>query len=274
MSRLNFLVVLSFILVGCVSPTPRTILNINIFDQLQGTWGPEFRTERTTVLSHWLHQHSPDLVVMQEARGVLPGAEGGGADSVDGILLRDLYPYRRYVHEMTGADGASYGYWMGAKAQPVKEWKDGFAFPGGVARMTEAALWKSTAKCVGVLSLHLSYQNTTVRQLEAQWILDWLSAHKVDCENWLVMGDFNADAESKEIQILMNGGLVSLVKNKKPTVGAFNPIRQIYGKDIPSQTIDWIFATAEVTGAARVVFDQPVEGQWISDHAGVWGKIR
>jgi endonuclease/exonuclease/phosphatase family metal-dependent hydrolase len=277
MSR--FFVLLTFflsipLLHACDGTTPKTVLNLNVFDQLQGQWEPDFRAKRMAVLAQWVHKQSPDLVVFQEAKGELPGASGGGGDSSDIEALKDIYPYRKYVHEMTGADGASYGYWMGAKSAPRKEWSDGFAFPGGVARKTQAAVWGQDNDCVGVLSLHLSYQNTSVRQLEAKWVLDWIDQHKVDCPNWLVMGDFNADQEDAEIQILTQAGLRSTVVEKKPTVGAFNPIRQIYGKDIPSRTIDWIFAQAGLAGLAEVVFDTPVDGLWISDHAGIFLQIR
>jgi endonuclease/exonuclease/phosphatase family metal-dependent hydrolase len=135
-------------------------------------------------------------------------------------------------------------------------------------------MWRGFGKCVGVIGLHLSYQNTEVRQLEAKWVLDWLAAHKKDCGNWLVMGDFNADSENKEIQILVEKELRSLVQEKKPTVGAFNPIRQIYGQDIPSRTIDWVFATKKVKGEATVVFDSAINQTWISDHAGIYVKLK
>lgn len=272
--RLILVALLSLNLVSCHHWKPATMLNLNVFDQLQGKWDADFRANRMAILSQWIKDKSPDLVIFQEAQGALPGSEGGGQDSADAAALKALYPYRYYVHEMTGADGASYGYWLGSKQEPRQIWHDGFFFEGGVDRKTLAAMWGEGEDCAGVLSLHLSYQNSAVRQKEAEWILSWIKEHEKFCKNWIVAGDFNADEENEEIAILERNGLRSLVVEKKPTVGAFNPIRQIYGKDIPSRTIDWTFAAGKISGQGSVVFDAPVNGTWLSDHAGIWVEFR
>ena len=119
------------------------------------------------------------------------------------------------------------------------------------------------------MSLHLSYQNSEVRQKEAKWILDWLKKSESKCQRWLVLGDFNADQDDPEMKILFEGGLKTLIQTKKPTVGAFNPIRRIYGENIPSRTIDWALGW-NLQGVAEVVLDSPQkEGVWVSDHAGL-----
>lgn len=249
------------------------IFNLNIFDQLQGSWEAGFRAKRVAAVSDYIKGKQPGIVVFQEARGILPGFLGGGIESTDADLLKSVYSSNNYIHEMTGADYASFGYWMGAKAAPRRWINDGFNFPGGLSRRVQAAIWdhalgSKDEDCLGVVSLHLSYQTTDVRQVEARWVLDWLKAHEVECKQWLVVGDFNADRDSREIQILFEGGLKPLYKEFKPTVGAFNPIRRIYGENIPSQTIDWAMGW-NVNGSAEVVLDSPYNGQWVSDHAGV-----
>lgn len=220
----------------------------------------------------YVKKNDPEIVVFQEAKGELPGEKGGGKDSVDGLLLRKKYPHRMYVHEMTGKDGASYGYWMAAKQKPDQWIEDGFSFPGGVSRKVQAAVWKNISEspkgCLGVLSLHFSYQNSQVRQQEAAWVLDWVKRHESLCGSWLVVGDFNADKEDKEMQILFEGGLHSLFQTLKPTIGAFNPIRRIYGENIPSRTIDWALGN-QVNATAKVVLDAPYKEKWVSDHAAV-----
>lgn len=252
-----------------------TIFNLNVFDELQGEWGSGFREQRMGALAEWLKQEKPDLVVFQEAKGTLPGAKKGGQDSVDAQKIRALYPYRYYVYEMTGKDGAAYGYWIGAKRKPHLVWSDGFFFPGGVERKTQGAVWKNLTlggkkhQCLGVLSVHLSYQTSEVRVREAKWITEWIKGKEMHCKRWVVMGDFNADDDSPEIRELFSAGFKSLFTEKKPTVGAFNPIRRIYGADIPSKTIDWVLGWGGIGGAAHVVLDAPVGNVWISDHAGV-----
>ncbi len=239
-----------------------TVFDLNVFDQLQGSWEPNFREKRITAISEWLKQNRPDVVMLQEA-------QGGGNDSKDAIKIRSIYPYRFYVHEMTGADGESYGYWLGARKKPRNIWHDGFSFPGGVVRKTLAAVWdRGKHECVGVLSLHLSYQTSEVRVKEAKWIEDWIKGKQNDCKHWLVIGDFNADENSPEIKKLFSAGFRNLFTEVKPTVGAINPIRQIYGKDVPSQTIDWALGK-NFNGSARVVLDRPVKNVWVSDHAGI-----
>ena len=107
-----------------------------------------------------------------------------------------------------------------------------------------------------------------VRRLEAAWILDWLKKKEALCAHWLVLGDMNADQDDPEIQDMFRGGLKHLFSELKPTVGAFNPIRRIYGDNIPSKTIDWALGWS-LDGDARVVLDSPYDGLWLSDHAGV-----
>jgi endonuclease/exonuclease/phosphatase family metal-dependent hydrolase len=240
----------------------QTIFNLNVFDELQGDWKEGFRQERMNALAKWIKSKRPDIVVFQEAKG-----EG------DAAALKGLYPHRYYIYE-TEEGGASFGYWLGARKKPSFVWADGFSFPGGVKRKTVAALWKKRrGACLGVLGVHLSYQSSEVRVKEAKWIHDWVKGKENLCGNWIVVGDFNADEDSAEIKALLKDGFKSLYKHKKPTVGAFNPIRQVYGKDIPSQTIDWAFGFGNVSGSAEVVLDQPLDGVWVSDHAGILIRV-
>jgi len=241
------------------------VFNLNVFDQLQGEWQPGFREKRMRAVGAFVLETRPEIVVFQEAKGNLPGT-----DTEDAASFVSAYPHRKYVHEMTGKDGASYGYWIGAKSKPRLWIEDGFAFPGGVERKVIAAVWDNILgkKCLGVIGLHWSYQNSGVRQREAQWLLEWVKTHEKECKQWLVVGDFNADRADKEMQILFEGGLSHLFKKLKPTVGAFNPIRRIYGENIPSLTIDWALGW-NISGSAEVVLDSPYEGEWVSDHAAV-----
>lgn len=273
-------VLLAFFFLGCaVEAQAFTVFNLNVFDQLQGDWEKDFRGQRMKKIVAWIRNGHPDLVVFQEAQGKAGNKPGNWEDSNDVSELTAEFPFRQYVHEMVGKDMQSYGYFMMAKKKPAKTWKDGFFFPGGVDRKTQAALWNHVlgedkkSGCLGVLSLHLSYQTSDVRQKEAHWILTWLKLHEEDCKNWLVLGDFNADSGDKEIKILLQGGLKSLFTEKKPTVGAYNPIRQIYGKNVPSQTIDWALGWNLPTGEAQVVLDKAVDGVWVSDHAGIETRI-
>lgn len=251
------------------------VFSLNVFDQLQGEWQPGFREARMAAVADYVRSAAPSIVVFQEAMGNKPGAEGGGDDSVDAGPVATLYPFRKYVHEMTGKDGASYGYWIGAKSRPRKWIEDGFSFPGGVERRLIAGVWDNAlyGKCLGVVGLHLSYQTSAVRQKEARWLLDWIKAHESECRQWLVVGDFNADEKSAEMKILFEGGLAHLFRELRPTVGAYNPIRRIYGENVPSLTIDWALGW-NLGGEAEVVLDRPHLGEWVSDHAGVSVRLR
>lgn len=251
-----------------------TIFNLNVFDQLQGDWKPGFREDRMKLVAETIKQLNADIVVFQEARGELSGELGGGKDSSDAALLKAAYPHRMYIHEMTGKDQASYGYWIGSKQKP-KQWiEDGFSFPGGVERKVQAAVYPKiyNGKCFGVMSLHMSYQTSEVRVKEAEWILQWLKEKEKLCKQWLVVGDFNADAESAEMKHLFAGGLKVLPEQTKPTVGAFNPIRRIYGENIPSKTIDWALGW-NVNGRAELKLDHEVDGKWASDHAAIFIQL-
>lgn len=239
---------------------PAQILSLNIFDQQQGEWPSDFREKRLFALRKWLEKNPMDILLLQEA------------SSGDGELFRKKYPWQNFVEESKGKDGLTYGYWLGAK-RPVKEiWSDGFAFPGGVARKVQAAIWgEAPKKCLGILNLHWSYQSSAVRQEEAKWLLDWLHGAQKKCDRWLVVGDFNADQDAPEIQFLAKNGLVNLATKLEPTVGPANPIRQIYGKDIKAQTIDWAWGFHYPAKAKRVLAD-PIGELWLSDHAGIMIK--
>ncbi|MGZ3683826.1 MAG: endonuclease/exonuclease/phosphatase family protein [Bdellovibrionota bacterium] len=247
----------------------------NVFDQLQGKWDSGFREKRMAIMAELVKARKPDIIVFEEARGVLTGAQGGGDDSVDAEKIKAKYPHRKYIHEMTGAEGASYGYWVGAKKKPRQWIEDSFSFPGGVPRRVLGGIWDKAVggKCLGVIGLHLSYQTTEVRQKEADWLLAWLKAHEKECAQWLVLGDFNAARPDKEMQILFNGGLKPLFEKETPTVGPFNPIRRIYGADKPSLTIDWALGW-NLNGKAETVLNEAnAAGDWVSDHAGVYVKL-
>lgn len=270
---MKFLIGLVAMILVAPSAKAFEVFNLNVFDQLQGQWESDFRGRRMAAVADYVKTREPDLVVFQEAIGMLPGEKKGGEDSADAVLLRERYPYRHYIHEMTGADGASYGYWMGAKKKP-KQWiEDGFSFPGGVERRVQGAVFQEGKECLGVISLHLSYQTSEVRVQEAGWLLEWLKKKEKVCPRWLVLGDFNADADSAEMKRLFAGGLKSLYQKSKPTVGAYNPIRQIYGKNVPSKTIDWALGW-NLSAKAEVVLDRPYNGVWVSDHAAVFVTIK
>jgi len=244
------------------------VFNLNVFDQLQGEWTPDFRARRMTAVADYVKAQNPDVVVFEEAIGT-PKAENGGKDSPDAEGIKALYPHRLYVHESFGQDGNSYGYWIGAKQKP-KHWiTEGFSFKGGVERKVEGAIFGDVnGKCLGLLGLHLSYQNSKVRQQEVQWLLAWVKKNESRCDRWLVVGDFNADEQDPEMKALFKGGLRSLYRDQKPTIGAYNPIRRIYGNNIASKTIDWALGW-KLDGEAAVVLDTPHQGEWVSDHAGV-----
>ncbi|MGZ3693192.1 MAG: endonuclease/exonuclease/phosphatase family protein [Bdellovibrionota bacterium] len=259
-----FLMIVTFgIASGCASSAHAIdVFDLNVFDQLQGNWDSGFRARRMGAVADYVGKQKPAIVTFQEA-------QRAGEDSADASLL-NAYTNRDYVYEMFGADNQAYGYWMGSTLAPIHWINDGFSFEGGVQRRVQGAVFeKALGKdCLGVLSLHLSYQTTEVRQEEARWLLDWLLRHESECKQWLVVGDFNADEKSAEMQLLFKAGLKSLYKELKPSIGAFNPIRRIYGDNIPSQTIDWALGW-NIEGSAQIVLDSPWNGEWVSDHAGI-----
>jgi endonuclease/exonuclease/phosphatase family metal-dependent hydrolase len=248
------------------------VFNLNVFDQLQGQWTEDFRARRMSAIADYVKAENPDVVVFQEAIGT-KGEENGGKDSPDAEALKSAYPHSLYIHESFGQDGASYGYWIGSKQKPRHWVREGFSFPGGVDRKVEGALFSDVnGKCLGLLSLHLSYQNSKVRQEEAKWLLKWVKKSEKSCDRWLVVGDFNADERDPEMKALFKGGLRSLYREQKPTIGAFNPIRRIYGNDIASKTIDWALGW-NLDAEAKVVLDTPHNGEWVSDHAAVLIRV-
>ena len=244
-----------------------TILSLNIFDQQQGNWPENFRTSRLKALASQLNKFnkSPDIVFLQESQAE---KKRGKYLSKDAQHLN--FPNHHYTHESFEKDGMSYGYLILSKKKPNKVWKDSFHFAGGSKRVVQFSLWHFKGwGCLGVANIHLSWQSSEVRYKEAQFLVEKMPALKASCSNWLLAGDFNADENSNEMKFLFDNGFNNFLIKAEPTVGPFNPIRSIYGK-IKNQTIDWILGTDTIQGRSHVMFDEPVDEVWISDHSAVF----
>ena len=81
-----------------------------------------------------------------------------------------------------------------------------------------------------------------------------------------MMGDFNAEPDSKAIE-LCNGTLNDVTDGIKKTFHDF-------GRD--SQKIDYIFLSDEFNGRTEDVgiWDDCLDGIYLSDHFPVWAKIK
>jgi endonuclease/exonuclease/phosphatase family metal-dependent hydrolase len=245
----------------------RAILSLNVFDEQQGQWPKNFRATRLEKIRNWVAKDpSIRAVFLQEARedDVLNGRN-------------NQLPFRTFTPESEGADGKMYGYLALTQLKPERVWEEGFEFPGGLARKTQALVfrpWSEKRECLGVLSVHLSYQSSQVRVQEAEWIANFIKKRANLCPEWLIVGDFNATKESKEFRLITTqAGFIDLVREKISTVGPYNPVRAIYGQEKPNEAIDGALSYQVIGASARVVLRDPIEGVWVSDHAGILIRI-
>ncbi len=118
------------------------------------------------------------------------------------------------------------------------------------------------------VNTHLDHVGAEARYLGAMQLVQYLSRHD---EKFILTGDFNATPEAREIRLITEAlAARGVVDCTAALPGTFHG----FGLLLPdrAEKIDYIF-TDGVCTAAYAVADEPVNGQYYSDHHAVCAHI-
>ncbi len=220
-----------------------------------------------------IHQEAPCVVGFQEVtdqmrarlRDHLPGytVQGCGREkNYHGESM--LIAYRTNEVELLSLDNL----WLSPTPRVA-----GSTFGGdqsGCPRMLTTALLKHNAwdKPFRFVNTHLDHMGANARYLGAMELVQLISGYS---EKFVLTGDFNATPEAPEISLITSAlatkGTVDCTAGLEGTFhnfGRYAPERRL--------KIDYIF-TDGVCRHAYIVPDEPVNGQYYSDHFAVCAEI-
>lgn len=260
------------------------VLSLNIWNRL-GPWD-----ERLVAIRETLAAEAPDIIGLQE---VITTPHGDALDQAKAIAAG-------YGYEV--AFGASHGEGFSFGNAILSRWPilrtDHTMLPGGEDTEPRSLLFAEIDAPFGRLPVfvtHLAwrYHEGAVRQAQVMAVADRVAAlAPVSGLPAVLVGDFNAEADSDEIRYLK--GLTSLGRgrcvyftdafavsgdgSKGATFSKHNPFAEPLRE--PDRRIDYIFVKRtndDVRGEplkTRVCFDHAVHGVFPSDHFGVISTLR
>lgn len=220
-----------------------------------------------------LERERPDVVGFQEVtdgmrarlRDHLPGytVQGCGREkNYHGESM--LIAYRTFEVELISLDNL----WLSPTPRVAGSTFGGDQSP--CPRMLTTALLKHNAwnQPFRFINTHLDHQGEAARYLGAMELVQIISGYG---EKFVLTGDFNALPEAPEIK-LITSALASrvAVDCSAGLGGTFHGFGRRQGERM--QKIDYIF-TDGTCREAYIVPDEPVEGQYYSDHNAVCARI-
>ena len=202
----------------------------------------------------------------------LPEYNSIGVGREDGIAKGEFSPIFYKKNKFTVIKSGYF--WLSETPEmPSKGWD---------AACERIATWaqlkdKSTGKIIFVMNTHLDHVGTLARQKSVE-LLKKNTALLSEGLPQIIMGDFNADPESKVIkQMLVATDSVELFNSKtvaKKVYGSawtFNGFGTIAIKD--RQIIDYIFVNKAVSVREHSIAPEIANGKFSSDHSAVFIKV-
>ena len=240
------------------------ILTLNTWQE-RGPW-----KERWEIILKGLKEHAPDIVMLQEMfnrewaeevrvcsgyEHLIFSAEPGGQ-----MILT------RFPAEQTGC------LTMKTKS-PTEDYR----------RYALYAKLNAAGTSIHVFNTHLSWrlEETEIRKKQVQELVEFIRS-KGRKGTAFVAGDFNAPPDTLEISKLMvDAGfmdLFSVMHPKDPglTWNNVNPFTAGSSVKMPDRRIDYIFArgiTVPKVKEVRLVYTQPIDNLYASDHFGVLATV-
>lgn len=262
------------------------VLTLNMWHR-EDPW--ELRRE---VIRRGLRKLDPDIIGFQE---VLELRAGELKQNQLDDLLRD-FPYR-YAFGPAQTLGVGFEFGNAVASKHPLHGQQVFKLPGEETGETRSVVhaWVTTPFGeVPVFVTHLNWKldHGSVRIRQVQRLVELIERHAPVSETWppILMGDFNAEPESDEIRFLRG---FATIENKS----IFFADAWAYGGDggpgftfdrknpyaarshEPPRRIDYIFVrgpSARWQGeplTTRLVFDEPEDGVYASDHFGVYTEL-
>jgi endonuclease/exonuclease/phosphatase family metal-dependent hydrolase len=262
------------------------VLTLNIWHR-ESPW-----EERREVIRRGIRALDPDIIGLQE---VLQLESGQFRQSQAEELLRDL-PYS-YVFGAAQTLGVGFEFGNAIASKHPLHAPQRFELPGHETGETRSVIHAKVATPHGdvpVFVTHLNWKlhHGSVRVRQVRKLVELVDEHAPIGETFapILMGDFNAEPESDEIRFLRGFATIE-------GQSVFFADAWAYGGDggpgftfdrrnpyaarshEPPRRIDYIFVRgpdAKWRGEpleTRVVFDQPEDGVWASDHFGLFSEL-
>lgn len=242
------------------------ILTLNTW-QKKGPW-----KERWEIIFQGLQQHRPDVAAFQEVFN---------RDWAEDVKRRSGFEYLVFPEEEPAG-------LMLLSRFPVREWEYmTLATQSPTEEYRRYALYAKLeaegGKGLSFFNTHLSWRldEGEVRKLQAGELLEFIR-RRADKGIVFVAGDFNAPPQTPEIhRMMLESGFIDLFGVKNPgepglTWKNSNPFAAGSSVLMPDRRIDYIFMqgiSITKVSSVQVVFTEPVNGIFASDHFGVLAEI-
>lgn len=251
-------------LAACAAAAPTaagalTLVTFNIWHN-QGDWAA-----RQPLLLEAIRSVDPDVIALQEvledAAVNLPNQAATIAAALGGYEMHFV---------STDAEGAPRRYGNAILSRlPVLAHDSRKLEPLDDYRTAIRARVDVGGRAVDVVNTHLAWQ-ADAQALRARQLADLMGWLPRDGTPLIVTGDFNAVQEDTGLAVLTDARFVSALPRGSVDT-TLNP-----AKNHPNRVIDHIFAESRYFSAsnARRLGDQPVNGEYPSDHFGVAATLR
>jgi endonuclease/exonuclease/phosphatase family metal-dependent hydrolase len=261
------------------------VATLNIWNRF-GPW-----EQRRVAIRAGVASLAPDLLGLQEVVRIDP-ADGDGLDQASAIAEGFGYhvAYAR-AHDQPWYGNAALSRWPIARSETIE-------LPRGGTDEKRTLLFAEVEAPFGavpffVTHLNWKFHDGHVREAQVRDIARRIALlARDDAFPAVLVGDFNAEADSDEIRFLR--GLTSLGEDRRVyyqdafalagggTPGHTFSRRNAFAAPLhePDRRIDYVFVRGRDEHArgepleARVCFDSPVDGTFPSDHFGVFASLR
>ena len=240
------------------------ILTLNTWQE-RGPW-----QKRWDIILKGLEEHSPDIAAFQEVFN---------RDWAKELQVRSGYEHLIFPEEPGGEMLLSRfppeeSECLTMKTKSPTEDYDRYAL---------YAKFSVAGRSTHIFNTHLSWrlEEGDIRKRQVEELGHFIRA-KAGREAAFVVGDFNAPPESLEIQkMMLESGFMDLFNVMHPkdpglTWNNMNPFTVGSSVKMPDRRIDYIFVrgiSMPKLQSAELVYTQPVEGLYASDHFGVLAAV-
>lgn len=249
---------------GCATMMPGaasalSVATFNIWHDAGGQW-----PVRLQLLTAALRAVDADVIALQE---VLEDARKGLPNQADTIAQALGYPYVHFVAVEPEGAPKRYGNAILTRLPVIAVARRKLA-PLADSRTAIRVRVRTTAGPVDIVGTHLAWQPEAgaVRAEQLADLIGWLPTDGVPL---IVMGDFNAPLDDPGLRAMGPPRFVSALP-PGATATTLNPAR-----GHAPRVIDHIFVepAAFAVADARVIGEQPVGGEYASDHFGVAARL-
>jgi endonuclease/exonuclease/phosphatase family metal-dependent hydrolase len=217
----------------------------------------------------WLH---PDIFGMQE---VLPNQKsdliaqlpqyrvfGGGRD--DGKDKGEASPIGFDTQRFDFLEGGLF--WLSpTPTVPSKGWD---------AAYNRVATWvrlrvRGTRQVILAVNTHWDHVGVIARKESAAQIARWIEANTRRCEQVMLLGDFNSEIDSEQMQVITRSPLGlrdARAVSKTAPLGPAGTFNNFELSPSQSEAIDHFLLGKQVEVQRYLVLAQPIDGRWPSDH--------